>query len=713
MFQVMPNMTPEQLRARVQEKLVTARTSLYNPLLQQPVRLEPVGPGSYPSGLGGYSYIGPPPDFGGSYGAYEDLAGRRQVGLMASKHHSMHDGAPMQLRSELTQEEREALLSQLDKAHEQHKCEHCRSELTISIAQPVEVSNLHCPYCGSAMSGAIDKAKACWAKLKENEMENAPEVKTVETAPVAVAVAPAAPVAAAPVAAAPAVAAPMVAAAEAAKTAQSEMGTQVKDVAKDAANAETPAQQHPHETPAKAAPMEHTDAAKVATEVKPMDEIAKGLTKAAVEAAAKKERLKAASDAWAKTRKERVASMRERHAAKVKASSEQATERAQSLKMRRELRILATFNPAKFAEVKKNEKLQAVCAEVEKKLYTAAERKQVRAELMSLAKENPEAFEQAKKELDFIAPEILMEEKNESPADEAAEKEGKKDEAAMDGSKEKKDEAPFLPAPAEAMKTEFLANLDELPGNKVEMSLYGEESENPFWNLTVDAEPVARIFLADQDNSVQIRSSFVSDAYAQNFGDLIGRAGLRKMLELSKAHVFAHRADDTEAAARIRDRVKAEVKAEFDAKIDTIQSDFLRAMELAMVASNKNLYEGEGSNALKGELFNAIVSAGLNEEGAVHVVESGFKAAPAYFRHLTEKAKEIMSHTAEAREQVEKWILGAGTKSVQTEAPADQDQELMARLVSSSASAIAMGGVVSGENRDQIRSHLGFSSTRR
>lgn len=120
------------MKQAIEKKLaVEGRTSLYNPLLQKPVALEPVGPGSYPSGLGGYAYIGPPADFGGSYGAYEDAAGRKQVGVKSNKQFSIYDGSPVQLTSELTQEERSALLSQMDQASSPHKCEHCRAELTI------------------------------------------------------------------------------------------------------------------------------------------------------------------------------------------------------------------------------------------------------------------------------------------------------------------------------------------------------------------------------------------------------------------------------------------------------------------------------------------------------------------------------------------------------------------------------------------------------
>jgi len=144
------------------------RTGLYNPLLQKPVALEPVGPGSYPAGLGGYAYIGPPPDFGGSYGCYVDSAGRKQYGVKSSKQFSIYDGTPVALHGELSAPEREALLSQMDDASEAYKCEHCRAELTVSAM--IKVETVHCPFCSSQMEGAVEKINQCYSKIEEKNM---------------------------------------------------------------------------------------------------------------------------------------------------------------------------------------------------------------------------------------------------------------------------------------------------------------------------------------------------------------------------------------------------------------------------------------------------------------------------------------------------------------------------------------------------------------
>ena len=266
--------------------------------------------------------------------------------------------------------------------------------------------------------------------------------------------------------------------------------------------------------------------------------------------------------------------------------------------------------------------------------------------------------------------------------------------------------------PAMSMKTEFLASLATLKGEKIEMSLYGEESENPFWNLIVDGEPVARIHLADQADASSIRSGFMAESYAENFGNAIGKVGLEKMLTLANARVFAHNVDDSEITVRIREKAKAEAHAEMEEKISTLRNDFLKATSLAMIAANKNFYQEEGRNALKGGLFNALVQAGLTEQHAVWAIEAGFEEAPIYFDFVMDKAVEIMDMPKEARESLEKTIMASGKIEVASGEPTEEDN-LMDRLVKSSVSAIAMGGVLSGENREVIRKGMGLNPNRR
>ena len=707
------------------------RSSTYNPLIQKPVQLNPIGPGNYANGIGGYAYVGPPPDFGGSYGAYQDQKGFTQVGIKASKMFSMADGSPMQLHAELTEEERTALLTQLEDASELYKCQHCRSELCISVASALESEELHCPHCASVMDGAMEKVKSVYSKLQEKNM--ATNVKSSSEA-------------------------------EKAKE-PLKMGSDAKDIAKEAMKAETPAQIHTGEKTEKAKMLEPSTKVQ---QLKPMDELAKDLVKADAEedeekkkakAAAEEEEKKAKAEAEEEEKKVKAEEKKEKLQAafakykasnKVKASKTEAraTFDAKTLtNLKRELRVMATLEGKKFSEVKKNSKLSAICAEVEKTLHSKAVRIQVRAELKALAGEDMEAAEEAKKELEFVAPEILMEEPVEfgdkKAKGEAEDEEGEA-EAGAEGEEEKismgeaaEDEFGKVKAEDEegegeenefeknkfgkvkseedealSMKTEFLASIDSLKGEKIEMSLYGEESENPFWNVTIDGEPTARIHLADQADAASIRASFTTDAYADNLGKLIGEMGVKKILPMVQAKFFAHKIDEAKITARIRNKARVSARAEMNEKIGMLRSDFLRAVSMVMAAADKNFYQEEGRHVLKGGLFNALVQAGLTEQHAVWAIEAGFESAPEYFNFVMDKAVEVMDMPKEARESLEKTITSSGKIDIQNSGE-PEEESLVDRLVKSSVNAIAMGGSVSGENRDVIRSQMGFTSTRR
>lgn len=548
------------------------------------------------------------------------------------------------------------------------------------------------------------------------------------------------------------------------------VGAQGKDLAKEAMKVEMPQEANPHEKAEKATPLDV--APKGVSEIKPMDELSKDLVKAdaAADDKAKKEKEEADKKADKEKEDKMEATIRAKIESefKVKAETERkakltaamtkyktaqkaktvaATARGSFdaktlLNLKRELRVMATLDSKKFSEVKKNPKLSVLCAEVEKTLHPKAFRAQVRAELKALASEDMEAAEEAKKELEFVAPEILLEEpvelKAKDPLSEGAAApmppamsdaeggeagegaEGGDAEAAAKAEKEKADADAALAAPAplgdmpvaEAMQTEWLASIDTLKGERVEMSLYGESSENPYWNVIVDGEPLARIHLGDQEDAQVIRASFVTEAYADNLGKLIGEMGVKKILPMVKARLFAHKVDQKEVMARIRDKAKLEAKAEFDGKIGTLRQDFLRAVNTVLVAADKNFYQEEGGHALKGGLFNSLIQAGLNEQHAVWAVEAGFEEAPTYFAFVTDKAIEMMDMPQEARASLEKTITASGKISIEAAAQPKEDN-LVDRLVQSSVNAIAMGGDMSGENLDGIRSKMGLKSTRR
>lgn len=715
----------EKLVSKIKKRIqVEGRSSLYNPLLQKPIRLEPMGPGSYAGGLGGYAYIGPPPDFGGSYGAYHDDRGRVQYGVKSSKMKSVYDGSAVQLYAELSSDERDALMARLDQASEEHKCPHCRSELVICAEGAFESEALHCPYCGTELDGGVEKVNNCISKLKETEMKvkadvakDAKNMDTVQELEAPTTDKPKAADKLENVQEQEAAATDKPKAADMQKPENEKASTMDNNAQKENDNAvkadastspAAPMSSAPASAPAPVAAEKSEDdkKAEAAKKEKEDKEKADKDAKEAEAAAAKKKETMQAS--IAKFKKERAVKV----AAAKKETAVAKLDQKAMRKLHQELRVMATLNPAKFAEVKKNAQLSTVCAEVEKKLLSKEDRVQARKELMALAAEDMDQAKDAKKRLEYIAPEILMEEDvdldkaKSSKTDAEKEKEEADKKAAAAAA-----DASAKPAAAEAMKTEFLANLDDLKCESIDMTL-GNTDLDPAWTLMVDQEPVAKIHLADQTDAEAIRAAFVSESYPDNLGKAINSVGLKKVLEAVNARVFAHKIDEKEIGTRIRAQVEAAVKAEYQEKVETIRQDFLRALTVASTGFEKNIFQGEEGHALKGELFNHIVQAGINEGAAQTIVEQSFEVAPVYFKALTDKAVELMDHSPEAFAAVEQNVMSSGRVEV---APTEEvkEESMHDRLVKASVNARALGGVLSGETKKEIRETVRFSANRR
>jgi hypothetical protein len=111
----------------------------YNPHVSKPVALEPIGE------EGGYSYFGPPPDGGFSYGLFSD--GENTIASqMAAEVFSPHNGKPMKYQGPISFEEIQQAMSGSKFANLLHSCEACSCSYVTSSDH---AQNCHCPSCGT------------------------------------------------------------------------------------------------------------------------------------------------------------------------------------------------------------------------------------------------------------------------------------------------------------------------------------------------------------------------------------------------------------------------------------------------------------------------------------------------------------------------------------------------------------------------------------
>jgi hypothetical protein len=111
----------------------------YNPHVSKPVALEPIGE------EGGYSYFGPPPDGGFSYGLFSD--GESTISSkMSPEVYSPTNGNPMKYKGPVSYEDIMESMSGSKFSKLLHSCESCASSYVTSSDH---AQNCHCPVCGA------------------------------------------------------------------------------------------------------------------------------------------------------------------------------------------------------------------------------------------------------------------------------------------------------------------------------------------------------------------------------------------------------------------------------------------------------------------------------------------------------------------------------------------------------------------------------------
>lgn len=246
-----------------------------------------------------------------------------------------------------------------------------------------------------------------------------------------------------------------------------------------------------------------------------------------------------------------------------------------------------------------------------------------------------------------------------------------------------------------AMKYEPLASLAALRNVKkdqIEMLLYAEHTENPFWNVMVSGTPVARVQLQSQMAPEEIKAVFISEDYASDLAEHCEKTGFVETMKKVNAEFWANHTSNAKVAAHYQ--VEAQTKFEDERKkhLASFKNDFVSCLNIVQAGLTKNFYPEVG-NPLKDALFANLTLAGLPEETAVSVIEKSFgEGSPTYFRSLFDKAEEYMSHTKETRAELAKAISNSNSL-VHTDEPVTL-QDRLAR-----ASAIAQ---VSGSPSLQV-----------
>ncbi len=298
-------------------------------------------------------------------------------------------------------------------------------------------------------------------------------------------------------------------------------------------------------------------------------------------------------------------------------------------------------------------------------------------------------------------------------------------------SEEQKVEDLMSEKPAEGVHFEVLQSLDELEKEGItaagiDCTLYAEGSVNPFWNLTVNGEPLARIFLQDQERPDEIKAVFCSPMY----GEAMAKAseqiegGLRKCLTDANARFFATAMDRSDLAKRATEIANVEAKKVVAERLASLSDKFLECMATAAIGYDRNFFKG--GNPLKSAFADVLQQHGVPLAQAVHIIESSFADGSApWFQVLAKKANHLMSMEAQAFNDLRGAILEAGVVMPEVEetsgiaeASVDGGKSFTQHLLDNSnqlqATAMtSLSGTDRLDERDQIRRDMrGFRGTR-
>lgn len=282
---------------------------------------------------------------------------------------------------------------------------------------------------------------------------------------------------------------------------------------------------------------------------------------------------------------------------------------------------------------------------------------------------------------------------------------------------------------AESVKYEALQELDAVENEPlseadVHMTLFDEQDDaghikaNPYWNVDIKGQPVARVYLQDQPKPEEIREVFCSADYHRGVAGAIEKVGLKPVLKQIKAHLWVNRLHETRFAKQVKAEVEASANAKVVATTKNLMRDLLERVAIVCAGMDKNFYR-EAGNPLKEALWGELHGFGITNPSPM--IEAAFrKGSTKYFETVLDKAIEYMEMEPKALAQVRKAIgeadvLAPGDETAGAQLPdatpasPEEMPTLNQRLA---ASSVAIGGLPAisgdalGDHKRALRSEL-------
>ncbi len=186
------------------------------------------------------------------------------------------------------------------------------------------------------------------------------------------------------------------------------------------------------------------------------------------------------------------------------------------------------------------------------------------------------------------------------------------------------------------------------------LQLFNDKSSDPHWLVCADGQPVAQIRLSDQDDAGSVAKVFTTEGYANGIVSAASRMDLDEVLTSVRARPYVSVVESSNAYSTIEARVKAEGLAEIRKAKANLRNDMINTLNLVVTANSKNFIT---ENPLKGALYSRMVSAGIENDRAVAIIEAAFQEKSSeYFEAIFKKAMQWGELTPEAYREIEEQI---------------------------------------------------------
>lgn len=252
-------------------------------------------------------------------------------------------------------------------------------------------------------------------------------------------------------------------------------------------------------------------------------------------------------------------------------------------------------------------------------------------------------------------------------------------------------DAPKPEGEAEAVRYETLASIDTFANvpvvaQDVEMQLYDHETANPFWNVTIKGQPMARVYLQDQDRPAEIKATFCAPRYQAGVAQAIALGGLRDVAQKLRFRLWSNEVRRSNIAAQVEKEVSARLEQQYRRQVETFNERQQHCLAIANAALDKNIYPNR-KHDLKAAIFAEFRQLGLSPTVITQKIEAAFRnGATAYNRTLFALADEYRALPKETLATLENLV---GNVSVDPAQNLTDDQTIPSDAASASPATAA------------------------